>query len=130
MLHLFLSNIALDPCLQSCFMDISDAWASPGTICATFIACGIHGKSKLHVCVEYIFSPSGELICIGLVAFCLFFTFVLGRKRCPVAPDSAIAVLGGIECVLTFFLVIVRFSLFCTHGGMFSLFSFVLFLHL
>ena len=111
-------------------MEISDAWASPGAICATNIAGGIHGKSKLHVCVEYIFSPSGELICIGLVAFCLFFTLVLGRRKCPVAPESAIAVLGGIECVLTFFVFIVRLSLFCTHGGMFSLLSSVLFLHL
>ena len=46
-------------------IDISDAWARPGMMCARFFFPGISAMSRLHVCVDLSFDPSGRLMEIG-----------------------------------------------------------------
>lgn len=65
--------------------------ARPGTICACFASLGNHGISNSHVCVDLIFPPSAVFIMSGLVATCKFLTGAPGKRKCPVAPASAMA---------------------------------------
>ena len=66
--------------LHRTLIDIRDAWARHGTVLAHFSFSGIPVMSRLHVCVDLSFYPSGRLIEIGLLAGCTFFTGVPGRK--------------------------------------------------
>ena len=48
-LHSSASNITLHPASQKFLVDINDACANSGTICASVMWFGSHGMSKLHV---------------------------------------------------------------------------------
>ena len=61
----FMSKITRHPPSHNFLRDIKDVWARPGTMCASTTDFGSHGMSSLHVCVEYIFWPSGSIIAIG-----------------------------------------------------------------
>ena len=44
-----LSNMTLHPASQNFLVEMRDACARPGTICASVICSGSHGMSRLHV---------------------------------------------------------------------------------
>ena len=48
-LHSSASNITLHPASQNFLVEINDACANPGTICASVMWFDSHGMSKLHV---------------------------------------------------------------------------------
>ena len=86
--HSSSSNVTLQPASQNFPVEISDACASPGTMCASVIWSGSHGMSRLHVCVDLMIFPFGSAMAIGLVAG---LTFTAGEpliKKRPVAPES------------------------------------------
>ena len=60
-------------------------------MCARFYGPGMTSISRLHVCLDLSLDPSRIFIVIGLMAGCKFFTVVPVRKKCPVAPASAMA---------------------------------------
>ena len=72
-------------------MDTRDVWAKPGTIWASRAVAGSHGRLRRHVWVEAICVPSGRLMMSGVVAGVMFETGVPGKRKCPVAPASAMA---------------------------------------
>ena len=95
MQHSSRSNATVAPSLQNSLIDMIDAWASSGTMCALFISFGSQGMSKLHSWVEHIVSPLGMVILTG---FCVGMTFVTGAPvmtKCPVVPESPIAMPFG-----------------------------------
>ena len=65
--------------------------ANPGTMCARVASSGSHGMFNLHVCVDFIVSPSGRLMINGFVVGLTSITGAPGTMKCPVAPASAIA---------------------------------------
>ena len=85
------SYCPIHPASHRTLIDISDAWARPGTMCAHFASYEVPSMSRLHGCVDLSFDPSGRLMGIGLLAGCIFFTGVPGRMKYPVAPVSDIA---------------------------------------
>ena len=70
---------------------MSDECVNPGTMCASVISCGSHGISRLHVWVERIVVPSGNVMVMGLIAFFLLVTGAFSTRKCPVAPESETA---------------------------------------
>ena len=68
-----------------------DKCANPGTMCVLVIACGDHGMSRLHVCVDHIILPSGSLIAIGNSAILMLTAGDPFMRKCEDAPkfDSA-----------------------------------------
>ena len=85
--------------LHMMLIDIRDAWARPRTMCAHFFLSGIPSMYRLHVCVDLSFDPSGRLMEICLLDGCTFFTGITGRKKCLVAPVSAMASCLGIYII-------------------------------
>lgn len=73
-LHLSTSNMTQHPALQNFRVDISNAFAMPGTICASVMCVGSQGMSRLHVCVDFSLAPLGIVMVIGRVAIFLFTT--------------------------------------------------------
>ena len=67
--------------------------ASPGTMCASVICAGSHGMSRLHVWVDWITLPFGNVIVIGWSAILLFMTGAPSTRKWPVAPESEMACL-------------------------------------
>ena len=57
--------MTLHPASQNFSVEIKYECCKPGTMRAPVILFGIHGISKLQVCVEYIMLPSGNLIAMG-----------------------------------------------------------------
>ena len=55
------------------------------------MACGNHGMSRLHVWVDLIVFPFGNVMAMGLWAIILFVTGAFLTKKCPVAPKSEMA---------------------------------------
>ena len=47
---------------------------------------------KLHVYVDVIVPPSGNVIVMGSMAFRLLMTLAPSTRKCPVAPESASAI--------------------------------------
>ena len=86
-----ISYCTLHPTSHRMLIDISDVWERPGTMCARFAFCGMSAMSRLDLCVDLSFDPSGRLMGIGFLAGCIFFTGVPGRMKYPVAPVSDIA---------------------------------------
>ena len=72
-------------------MERRDLVANSPKICACVALTGNSGMSRLHVCVDWIVLPLGNVMVIGLVAFCLFTTGAHLTRKCPVAPESEIA---------------------------------------
>ena len=77
-------------------MDIIDACARPGTMCAYFASFGSHGISSVQVCVDVRQYPSGRFILSGCRAIFMFVTGVPGKKKWPVAPASTTAMFFAI----------------------------------
>ena len=73
--------------------------ARPGTIWAAVMLAGIHGISRLHVCVEFIMLPSGRVILIGVSVGSTLMTGALGRQKCPVVPESEMPCVGAMSMV-------------------------------
>ena len=72
-------------------IDISDEWARPGTMRARFPFSGMNAMSRLHVCVDLSFDPSGRFMEIDLLAGCVFCFWSSWQEKCPVAPASTMA---------------------------------------
>ena len=81
--------MTLHPVSHNILMEISDACARPGTMCAYFASFGSHVMSSVQVCVDVRQSPSGKFILSGCRAIFMFVTGVPGKKKWPVAPASA-----------------------------------------
>ena len=88
-----MSNTTLHPASQNLWVEIRDASASPGTMCASVICTGSHGMSRLHVWVDWITLPFGNVIVIGCAEICLFITGAPLTKKWPVAPEYEMACL-------------------------------------
>ena len=88
-----MSKTTLHPASQNLRVEISDACASPGTMCASVICAGSHGMSRLHVWVDWITLPFGNVIVIGWSAILLFMTGAPSTRKWPVAPESEMACL-------------------------------------
>ncbi len=71
-------------------MPIRDATARWGTICPVNMH-GNPGMVMLHICVDFIFLPSGMLMLKGLLARHLFTTSAPSIMNMDVAPVSAMA---------------------------------------
>ena len=65
--HCSLSYDTLKPELHNISMKTKDVWANPGTTCAHVSDLGIHGRSKLPMCVDYNVFPSGKFMNSGRV---------------------------------------------------------------
>ena len=70
---------------------------------------GSLGTSILHVCVYFNWVPSGRLMVRGFLLIFMLETFVPGRMKCPVAPESATAISTDILMFGTLSIV----SIFC-----------------
>ena len=88
-LHSLLSYVTLHPALHNTAIEISNVWASPGTICALVVLSSSHGMFILHVCVDLITLLSGRFIEIGLGVGSKSTTGVPDNTKCPVVPASA-----------------------------------------
>ena len=88
--------MTLHPASHNILMDISDACARPGTMCASFAYFGSHGISSVQVCVNVRQSPSGRFILSGFRAIFMFVTGVLGKTKWPIAPASSTAMFFAI----------------------------------
>jgi hypothetical protein len=88
-----LVKITWHPWSHSCFMEIRDECARPGTMWASVALSGKSGKSKFPICVYLMVSPSGSVMVREFVADRLLLSRTWGNKKCAVAPESAIAVL-------------------------------------
>ena len=91
MRHSSSSKLTLQPASQNFLVKISDACDNPGTMCASVILFGNHGMSRLHVCVERIFSLLGSRIWMGFVAIFLLTMGAPSIRKWPVAPESEMA---------------------------------------
>ena len=80
--------MTVHPALQKFLVETSDECVNPGTMCASVIASGSRGMSKLHVCIDHIHFLFGRVMRIGWSAMRLFFTGAPSTKKCPVAPES------------------------------------------
>ena len=83
--------MTLHPALQNFRVDIREAFAIPGTMCASVMAEGNHGMSRLHVWVDFNFIPFGMAIVMGRLAICLFTTGAPSMMKWLVAPESETA---------------------------------------
>ena len=83
--------MTLHPALQNFRVDIREAFAIPGTMCASVIDGGNHGISRLHVWVDFSFVPLGMAMVMGRVAICLFTTGAPSMMKWLVAPESETA---------------------------------------
>ena len=90
-LYLSSSKAMQHPRTQNFFVEMRDAWASPGTMCTLVTWCGSQGISMLHVCVDCIMSPFGNVILIGLTASSLLTIGVPLTRKWHVAPKSDIS---------------------------------------
>ena len=77
-------------------IDMSDACARAGTMCAFLAARGRCGMFGSHVCVDLMSFPSGSEIHSGLLVGWMFVAGAFGMRKWPVAPVSAIPVFGSI----------------------------------
>ena len=91
-LHCKASNEMVYPASQNFAVARSEAWASPGTMCALVASCHSHSMSTLHVWVEQIVAPCGNVIMIGLVSICLLTTWAPSQMKWLVAPELLRAV--------------------------------------
>ena len=86
-----MSNVTLYPESVNFLVDMRDEWGRPGTICDSDTVFGIHGMSKLHVCVDCIIFPLGSVIFNGDDVIFLLTTGAPCTRKCPVAPESEMA---------------------------------------
>ena len=79
--------MTLHPASQNFLVEMRDACARPGTICASVICSGSHGISRLHVWVDLMILPLGSVMAIGLVAGLMFTDGAPAIRKWPVAPE-------------------------------------------
>ena len=65
---MFSSYYTLHPASHKTLVEIMDACARHGTICARFACSGMPSMSRSYVCVDLSLDPSGRLIEIGLIS--------------------------------------------------------------
>ena len=65
--HLSLSYANLHLASHKILVGNKEVWAMPGTACACVSDLGIHGRSKLPMCVDYNVFPSGKFMNSGRV---------------------------------------------------------------
>lgn len=70
-------------------MEISDVLRNSGTIWALPATLGRCGMFKSPVCEDWMVVPSGSVILMGLRANYRFVTGAPGKRKCPIAPESA-----------------------------------------
>ena len=87
-LYSSLSNITLYPALQNFLVEMRDACARPGTICASVMWLGSHGILSLQVWVNLMDFPFGSVMVIGLAAGRIFTAGAPATKKPPIAPES------------------------------------------
>jgi len=66
--------MTLHPASQNFLAEMSDECCRPGTMCASVTLVGSHGMFRLHVCVDSMKLPSGNLILSGFTTGCLLMT--------------------------------------------------------
>ena len=113
----------MHPASQIFLVDINDACANPGTICASGTWFGSNGMYRLHVCVDVIILPFGNLILIGLSATCKFVTGTHSIRQWPVAPESDIAYSVAILPLYVFGVFYALFEMTTVSSSFSSLFS-------
>ena len=97
-----MSNMTLHPTLQTFLVEINNKCANPGTMCASVTWSGSHGISKLQVCVDLMYSPSGSLMVVVLVITHLLVTGAPLTRNWLVAPESEIVHLAArVMCCLS-----------------------------
>ena len=82
--------MTVHPALQRGQMPMRDAIVNDGTMCPVKTV-GRPGMWMSHMCVEYIFLPSGKLIVRGVRVTCLLSTGAPSMMKIDVAPVSAMA---------------------------------------
>jgi hypothetical protein len=80
------------PSLHNCPTESSELFAMAGKTCATEAASLSYGIPNDAVWVESILAPFVNLTCKGLIDFVLLRQGALINKKCPVHPESTIAV--------------------------------------
>jgi hypothetical protein len=83
-------------------MPIRDATVRWGTICPVK-RYGNPGMVMLHVCVDFIFLPSGMVMLKGLLGRCLFTTLAPSIMKMDVALVSAMARVEAIVIAFKYF---------------------------
>ena len=81
----------MHPASQKFLVEINEACANPGTICASVTWFGSYGMSKSYVCVDVILLSFGIVTLIGLSSTCKFVTGAPSTRKWPVAPESEMA---------------------------------------
>ena len=120
-LHTSSSYCTLHPVSNRKLIDISDAWAKPGTMCSRVAFYGMSAMSRLHACVYLSFYSYGILMEIYFLSGCIFFTGVPGSTKCPVAPVSAmsycldICIIDVEYYVYIYLLVLLLMMIVCHH---------------
>ena len=79
-----------------CLIEIKLAHASPGTMCASVMACGSHGIFRLHSCVDSIMPTWGNVIFNGFLVSLPLTTGATGTTKVHVASASNIMTSFGI----------------------------------
>ena len=67
---------------------MSDECSNPGTLLASIISCGSHRMSRLHVWVDQIMLPSGNLIAIGYSVILILTAGEPFIRKCEEAHES------------------------------------------
>ena len=87
--HLYLLYDNLQPMSDNILMNTKEVWARPGMMCTCVADLGIHGRSKLPVCVYCTVFPYCICMTRGQVTGLILLSGAPGRIKCPVAPASA-----------------------------------------
>ena len=88
--HFSLSKVTVHPALQRSQMPMRDAMVNNGTMCPVKTV-GRPWMLMSHMCVEYIFLPSGKLIVRGVLVTRLLSTGAPSMMKIDVAPVSTMA---------------------------------------
>lgn len=67
-------------------------------MCAALTLVGRCGRSRVHVCVDEMMRPSGIVMQSGSLVRCLSWTGAFGVRKCPVAPESRMAIWLSFVC--------------------------------
>jgi hypothetical protein len=95
-----LVSCAVHPASHSWPIDISDPAVSSGNMCAIRADVGRDGILISAVCVEYIADPSGSVTGNGCCACWTLMAVASDVRKCPVLPESAIAISFGFLLVV------------------------------
>ena len=85
------------PASHSCTTEISEWFASPGRMRANLAFGGSIGQLMAQSCEDLIVCPFGRTTETGLLVGRLLIIGALTERKCPVVPESSIAVSEGCE---------------------------------